>query len=266
MLPLLLLLAGMQQQRPPDVMSGVDRDRLTVGEEVLFTVRVTSASTDPVQVVLPPMAGLEVIARSERTEVSYGGGPARVTVLELRLRGLQPGRWRLGPIQVRQGPHVVQGDAAEITITGAGGGGGVAAGLSPRVQRILERGPGPESGRTTLKVALSTDSALVGEQVDVLTAAWFPRDLRVQLRRPPSLLPPQMDGVWTYPQRVPTGIAASRLVGGVWYDAFVLHQIVFPLSPGPVQVGPATVHYGVPLAFQFFSQEERYTLQSIGTT
>ena len=183
MLPLLLLLAGMQQQQPPDVMSGVDRDRLTIGEEILFTVRVTSASTDPVQVVVPPVAGLEVVARSERTEVSFGGGPARVTVMELRLRGLQPGKWRLGPYQVRQGPHLVQGDPTEITITGAGG--GVATGLSPRVQRMLERGPGPEVGRTTLKVVLSSDSALVGEQVDVLTAAWFPRDLRVQLRRPP---------------------------------------------------------------------------------
>ena len=51
-----------------------------------------------------------------------------------------------------------------------------------------------------------------------MSAAWFPRDLRLQLRRPPTLQPPVIDGVWSYPQATPAGIAATRNIGGRWYD------------------------------------------------
>ena len=83
-----------------------------------------------------------------------------------------------------------------------------------------------------MDLIVSADSVRVGEQVDVVTAAWFPRDLRLQLRRPPTLQPPVIDGVWSYPQATPAGIAATRSIGGRWYDLFVAHQVVFPLLPG----------------------------------
>ncbi len=256
-------LALLQQAPPPEVISSVDRDQITVGEEITFTIKVTSQSSENIKIALPPLPGLEVVARSERNEVAVSGSQTRTTTLELRLRALQAGRMRLGPFQVSQGPHVVQGDAAEIVVTGAGRATGVATTINPRVQKLLERAPPPKvTGQVGLTLVLSADNVTVGEQVDVITAAWFPRDLRVQLRRPPTLEAPQIDGVWSYPQPAPVGIAASRLVGGRWYDVFVLHQIVFPLTPGRVRIAPATLHYSVPLAFQFFSQEERYTLSS----
>ncbi|HET8645919.1 MAG TPA: BatD family protein, partial [Vicinamibacteria bacterium] len=102
--------------------------------------------------------------------------------------------------------------------------------------------------------------------MDVVTAAWFPRDLRLQLRRPPTLQPPVIDGVWSYPQATPAGIAATRSIGGRWYDLFVAHQVVFPLLPGRVVVPRATLKYSTPVALQFFSQEERYALTSEAET
>jgi len=113
---------------------------------------------------------------------------------------------------------------------------------------------------------VSADSVRQGEQVDVVTAAWFPRDLRLQLRRPPTLQPPVIDGVWSYPQATPAGIAATRNIGGHWYDLFVAHQVVFPLLPGRVIVPRATLKYSTPVALQFFSQEERYALTSKAET
>ena len=77
---------------------------------------------------------------------------------------------------------------------------------------------------------------------------------------------PQIEGVWAYPQAVPGGIAASRQVNGRWYDLFVLHQVAFPLTPGRFGVSAAKLTYNLPLAYQFFSQEERYTLQSETTS
>ena len=113
---------------------------------------------------------------------------------------------------------------------------------------------------------MSPDSVRVGEQVDVVTAAWFPRDLRQQLRRPPTLQPPVIDGVWSFPQTTPTGIAATRNIRGRWYDLFVSHQVVFPLVPGTVSVPRATLKYSTPVALQFFSQEERFALSSRAET
>ena len=72
-----------------------------------------------------------------------------------------------------------------------------------------------------------------------LCAAWFPRDLRLQLRRPPTLQPPVIDGVWSFPQATPSGIAATRRIRGGWYDLFVSHQVVFPLVPGLIAVQAA---------------------------
>jgi len=87
-------------------------------------------------------------------------------------------------------------------------------------------------------------------------------DLRLQLRRPPTLQQPKIEGVWVYPQPVPVGIATSRRVRGEWYDLFITHQVVFPVSPGEIRIAPAELQYGVPVAYQFFSREERFTVTS----
>jgi hypothetical protein len=242
-------------------MTAMDRNRVTVGDEFNVTVRVASPSPDPVQVILPQLNGLELVGRTERSEVSYGAGTKRVTTVTFALRAATKGRWRIGPVQVRQGTQVVLGDAIDITVEQ--GAIAAAGGLPPRLAKLLQRANPPTgSPAAALTLELSTGSAVVGEQVDVVTIAWFQRELRQQLRRSPTVEAPRIEGVWSYPQPVPAGIAASRLVGKHWYDLFILHQVVFPLTPGLVKVSPARLHYSVPLAFQFFSQEERYSVAS----
>jgi hypothetical protein len=235
-----------------------------MGGEIVLTVRAESRSSDPIQISLPPLAGLELVARSERSEVSTGAAVGRVTVLELRLRGSMPGKWRVGPARVQQGRTETETDPVEIEVTGTTGSTtATASSIGANVQKLLAQSRPPKTGRdASVAIILSSSNAYVGEQVDVVTAAWFPRELRLQLRRPPTVQTPSIDGVYSYPQRSPTGIAASRQVDGHWFDLFVVHQIVFPLTPGRIQVPPATLHYSVPLAFQFFSQEERYAVHS----
>jgi hypothetical protein len=251
-----------QQQAAPDVMLGVDRDRVAAGDAITFTIRVTSTRADPIRVDLPSLGGFELESRSERSDVSAGGTGGRTTTIQLRLRATTPGDWRLGPVNVRQGSAYAQGDAVTVTISGNAPGPATAA-LSPRLARMLQRAPPPDAlGLAGITVALSDDSVPVGEQVDVVTIAWFERGLRQQLRRAPTVESPHIEGVWSYPQPVPGGIAATRQAGGKWYDLFVLHQIVFPLTPGRVAVSAARLQYSVPLAYQFFSQEEAYKLES----
>ncbi len=255
-----LLLVLLQQGTGPQIAVGVDRDRLAVGDVLGMTIRVTSTKDDPLRVDLATIKGFEVEARSERSEVAPGAG--RTTVIEFRLRANDPGRWRLGPITVRQAGVLTQSDAIEVTIEG-GTPAPVTANIGVRLSRLLQRAPPPPAlGQAGISVVVSDSIAVVGEQVDVVTIAWFDREVRQQLRRAPTVEAPRLEGVWSYPQPVPSGIAASRQVNGRWYDLFILHHIVFPLTPGSVSISPATLQYSVPRNFQFFSQEERYKAES----
>jgi hypothetical protein len=257
------LIAPLQDQRP-QLEAAVDEDRLSVGEELVYTLRAVSHSPVPLHVSVAPLNGLEIVSRSERSEVSLGGTPTRTTLLEIRLRAVRPGRWQVGPARAVQGSDTVE--AAALVIDVAANRAATATTINPRLRRLLERATPPRSGQAAIVLLTSADSARVGEQVDVVTAAWFPRDLRLQLRRPPTLQPPVIDGVWSYPQGTPAGIAATRSLGGRWYDLFVAHQVVFPLLPGRVAIPPATLKYSTPLALQFFSQEERFALTSSPAT
>lgn len=252
------------QGESPRLEVSVDEDRVAVGEEVLFVLRAVSHSPVPMQVTVAPFNGLEIVSRSERTEVGSGPGPTRTTLLEVRLRAVRPGRWQLGPARAVQGRDTVEAAALVIDVTANRA--ATASTLNPRLRRLLEQAVPPAPGLAGVDLLVSADSAQVGEQVDVVTAAWFPRDLRLQLRRPPTLQPPVIDGVWSYPQSTPSGIAATRNIGGRWYDLFVAHQVVFPLVSGRVDIPRATLKYGVPVALQFFSQEERYALTSRAET
>jgi hypothetical protein len=259
---LLLALQAGAQARGPEVMVGVDKDRVAPGDVLEYTITARSDLSDPIRVDMPPLGGFELEARTERTDVNLDGSGGRTTVIVFRLRATQPGEWRLGPVQVHQGSAYARGDAILVTITG-GGPPPVTASLNPRLRALVQRAPPPGAlGAAGISVLVSDPVATVGQQVDVVTIAWFERDVRQQLRRAPTVESPQVEGVWTYPQPAPSGIAASRQVNGKWYDLFVLHQVAFPLTPGTLTVSPARLQYSLPLAYQFFSQEERYRLAS----
>ena len=254
MIGLLLLL----QVQAPMLTAEVNRDRIGVNDVIEFTVTASGAPGEPIRIDLPPLAGFNVLERSERADVLPG---LRSIVLSLRLRATRAGSFGLGPIRAVQGQLETSIDGPDVEVQENAAAGMLA--LNPRLRDLVARAPPPrQAGQVGLSVILSQDSVLVGQQVDVLTAAWFPRDLRAQLRRQPVLQPPVIDGVWSFPQTAPPGIAATKRVGNTWYDLFVAHQIVFPLAPGAIDVPKAVLRYAVPVAMQFFSQEERFTVAS----
>jgi cytochrome c-type biogenesis protein CcmH/NrfG len=258
------ILAVLFQTSPPKLYVSVDQDRISVGQEVVYTVRAVSHSQEPMSLSISPINGFEIIARSERTEVSFSGGPIRTAVLEVRLRALRPGRWQIGPARVEQGREAAEADPIIVDVEPSAA--MAATTLNPRLHSLLQRTPPPPRGKAAVALVVSADTVRVGEQVDVVTAAWFPRDLRLQLRRPPTLQPPVIDGVWSFPQAAPPGIAVTRNMGGIAYDLFVAHQVVFPLVAGTIAIPRAMLKYSTPLALQFFSQEERFALTSLPET
>ena len=253
-LPLLALLV---QGLSITATAGVDRDRVAVGDQFTYTIYASADGPGSLTLITPAFDGLEVVQRSERREVGVSG--ARNQVWEFKLRAHAVGRFTLGPAQIVQGGIIAQAPAVDVEVLVDGT--GVASQLNPRLRALLTAASPPDSG-AAVTVLLSAEQVLVGQQVDVVTAAWFPRDLRLRLRRQPTLEPPDFTGVWSYPQPVPPGIAETRRVGDTWYDVFIYHSVIFPITPGPVVGTEAVLRYSVPLAFQFFSQEERFDLKS----
>ncbi len=254
-----LLLLALQGDAPA-ITASADHDSASVGEEIKLTITVAASGKAPVQVDVPAFDGFDLIERTEHSQISGGAAPRRITEVVLTLRAARAGTWLLGPIVARQGTTEIRTDGPEIEV--AEGGAAALLALNQRVRELVARAPPPKPGTVGLSVMLSSDSVRVGEQVDVVTAAWFPRQLRQQLRRQPVLQPPVLSGVWSYPQQAPPGIAATRRVNGALYDMFIAHQVIFPLTPGPLRVPRATLRYSVPVAMQFFSQEERFSVSS----
>ncbi len=71
-----LVLAALQagtQARGPEVMVGVDRDRVAPGDVIEYTITVNSDLSDPIRVDLPTLGGFELEARTERSDVNMDG-------------------------------------------------------------------------------------------------------------------------------------------------------------------------------------------------
>ena len=258
-LALLALVQGL-----PDVTAGVDRARVRVGEPVTLTVRARSRSPEPLDIILPSLAGFTIVGSRDFTEVSVGGsgGPVRTTSRSLELRADRAGALVIGAVTVRQGARAVRTDPVTIAVDSAAGSPNE---LGPIARALLEAAPLPPPGRTdqvSVAVVVPADTVIVGQQVDVVAAVWFPRELSHRLRQGPVLTLEAPTGVWAYPPTAPDGVALSRKIRGQSMDLFVVHQVVFPLAPGRIVLPPASVAYGVPVTFSFFSREERYELRS----
>ena len=131
---------------------------------------------------------------------------------------------------------------------------------------MLNRFPPPRPGEVSVSTRFSTDTAWLGEQVELVTAAWFPRELRDRLRRPPTLRSPSLSGLWSVQSQSTPALAATRFVGGQVYDLFVAHQTLFPLGEGTIQAPPATLSFAVPTSRSYFAPEARRTLSSRSVT
>src|SRR5438876_466240 len=215
--------------------------------------------------MLPTLNGFAIVGSRDMTEVAISGasGSIRTTVRELQLRAQQPGALLIGPVRARQGVSVVATDPILVTVDSAAD--RTTLTLSPLARALLESTPAPVSrraDRVALTMLVPSDTVFAGQQVDLIAAAWIPRELGERMRRPPFLTLETPEGVWAYPTATSSGVALSRQVSGRWMDLFIAHQVVFPLVPGRLIIPPVSVEYALPVTFSFFSREERYTLRS----
>lgn len=138
--------------------------------------------------------------------------------------------------------------------------------LPARARAMLATFPAPREGAVMVTTRFSKDTVWIGEQVEVLTAAWFPEELRARLRRAPSLSPPTLSGLWSSQSQDGPVLAGTRRVGRQLYAVYVEYQTVFPLSAGRVDALGAVLNYSVPTSSSFFAPEARKTVASRTTT
>jgi hypothetical protein len=254
-----LLLMVLQQ---PQIQVTVDRTDAEVGDEIVLTVKVSgpggvASDADP-----PPTSGLDLVGTSfSSVFTSRDGVGVRETTWVYRFLAAEAGRAVIGPIRARVGADVVDGGELSIDVTAVGG--GLEEAFDDRVGAIVDAAPGPgSSDDVTVTVVPSRDTIILGEQLDIVVVAWFPRDIRSRLRTRPTLTPPELQGAWTYPRTAALGASDSREVDGRMFDLFVHHQVAFPLTPGELGIGRATVSYSLPIRTSILSREVPQEVQS----
>lgn len=258
-IPLVALL--LVQGIAPDITASVDRTRIAVGDQVTLTVEVRVSGGESPRLELPPLDGFSVLGTREAADVSLQGvnGLMRTAVRALTLQAERPGRLVIGPVRVRVGDRVAATEPLTIVVDSAAA--FSATTLGPVARSLLAgAAPPPRPDQVALSIVLPERPPHIGQQLDLLLAAWFPRDLRTRLRRSPQLTLQTPQAVWALPPSVPSDVVLSRQVRGRWMDLYAVHQVLFPLSPGRIVVPPSSMTYAVPMSFSFFSTEERYSL------
>ncbi len=134
--------------------------------------------------------------------------------------------------------------------------------LSPRVAAMLPGFPAPVQTEVNITTRFSADTVFTGEQVELVTATWFSRDLLVRLRRQPSLRAPTLSGLWSTQAVSFPALTLSRLVNNRVMDLYITHQTLFPLAASTITAPPAELTYAVPTSTAFFAPEERRILRS----
>ena len=258
-----LLFAALLSLQQVQVVAVVGRDRVALGEDVVLTITVEATSNDPVQIKNPSLSGLELLGTTDRSDVSIRDGVAtRILTRTLRLRATSAGTARIGATVVHLGESVAQANPIELLVVADEDAG--AESLAPHIRALVERHRPPQlsADEVYVEVLTSTDSIVLGEQLDLAVAAWFPQQIRAQLRTPPTLQPPELQGAWTYSRGVPHAVDMRRRIRDTWYHVYVHSVVVFPLTPGTLDIGPATVSYSLPMSFSFLSREVRHEPQS----
>ena len=258
MIAALALLLAVQQ---PQVSATADRTTVAAGDTIALTIRVEAESAEPVRISDPALSGLTIHSARQTSSVEFGAaGSRRVTTRVLRLVAVQVGLGSIGPARVIQGSSVSSTAPIGIEVTGDP----TSAPLSAEaLQLMVQRAPPPPTlGEVAVTLLATPNGVTLGQQVDLLAVAWFPRETRSRMRTPATFESPRVEGVWSYRNVTPAGVVASRRVGNTTYDLFVQHETLFPLHEGPLTLGPAAVSYSFPLTVSFLSREVRHVVQS----
>ncbi|RMG10896.1 MAG: hypothetical protein D6729_18795 [Deltaproteobacteria bacterium] len=248
----------------------VDRDTVEVGDTLTLSVSVSVPNEGRIEsLVLPEFKGLEVVSRSQSTQMSYrfgsgGAGMEKVDSHVIVLRAVKTGVATITPAVLRYDGKRYTTDPITIKVLKAGSLGGRAApstgggrpfgGNSPfgglqdpfdlfdQFARGMQPRELPTAGKDDLFVRLVPDKREVylGEQVTLYLQVFS----RLELSSFQNLKLPKFDGFWVEDldsdrQQIQS---ERRTVNGVPYRVYLLkREALFPMKAGELRIEPAKV-------------------------
>ena len=215
-----------------------DRNAITVGDPVRFTLELTNASG---RITTPDWGGLAVLQGPSTSSnfSSVNGRVSRSSSTSWVLTATSPGDFTIGPSTASVGGGTLRSGPEHIHVTKAAAG----AASSPQAAQGQKKDP-----NLFCTITLSKQKAWVGEQV-IATYTLFSRYSSLQ---PGDYDLPKVSGFWA--EEVDLGETnwepGQRTVNGLRYNVAVLKkQVLIPLRGGSLRVEPMTLNYRVNPSF-----------------
>ena len=221
---LLLLLCASPRAQAPRVTSSVDRTRIRIGENVVFTLTLQGPNLALPQPALPPLQGFRVVGQYQ-TLASTAEGKA--LSFHYLLSPTEAGRLTVPDLSIRVGGEsvTVRGFAVDVETGG-------------RAAPAPSTPPAAGDQEILLTGSLSAPRAYVGEPVTYVLHLLTRRSVRgldvVKI--------PDFSGFRKVEDPDSTKSATRQVNrdGRSYLDAVVIRAVLFPLEPGRLSVGPYT--------------------------
>lgn len=218
-----------------------------------FTISIvgTVRGAAPPVLVQPTVGSLTIVTSraSSQTTADVFGGRWSVTDVQLSVLTDRPGRYVVGPFEMRSGRLRTRTRRTTIVVTGEND--------SSAVAPVVTRARIDTSADVALRSLVQPDTVYVGQQATYQVGVFVSPAAREKLRRNPTFSPPALNALMAYdrpPNRTPM---VRRRVGTQCFDVLVYERAVFPLSAGRHVLAPAHLSYSLSVGAGFFAGEER---------
>lgn len=241
--------APARSQDPAAVTARLEPPRIELGEtaDLVIEVEPSGITGHAPEPRLPDLPAT-IVGRSRESRVSLlGGGLSRRVVYRYRLHPTAAGRLRIDPIRVEAGGRVLETRTLELEVT------------RPRADGNADAQGGLPAFFATVR--LDRDRAYVGEQV-TLTFAFY-HDPRVPLAESPDYDPPSTPGFWRIEVDSVPRVETER-IGSRAFHVQRFRYALFPLRPGRLEVGPASVRILEPDPVEWWRPGRPRTLRTDG--
>jgi tetratricopeptide (TPR) repeat protein len=203
-------------------------------------------------VLAPPAVGPLTIVTSRassQTTADVFGGRWSVTDVQLTVLTDRPGRYVVGPFEMRSGRLRTRTRRSAIVVVGEND--------STAVASVVTRARIDTSADVALRSLVQPDTVYVGEQATYQVGVFVSPAAREKLRRNPTFAPPQLNALMAYDRPTNRTPMVRRRVGTQCFDVLVYERAVFPLSAGRHVLAPAHLSYSLSVGAGFFAGEER---------
>lgn len=210
------------------ITSTVDRTRLRIGENLVFTLRVQGGNLAVTQPALPPLDGFKSVGTYQTLETQ---GESRALVFHYLLTPVKTGRLQVPDLSLRIGSqvHVVRGFLVEVETS-------VASGFRPVEVRAPSTAPSAQD--ISFLGALSSDTAYVGQPVLYTLRLHTRRSIRaLEMAKTPDFAGfRKVDD----PSATGSPTRQTNIDGRIYLDVIVVRATLFPLQAGTLEVDPYT--------------------------